>query len=81
MMEGLVAQVLVRQEAGEFGHFDADAFDHAIGTTTKLKTSVGVVPDCATVVDATVAEDGTYVDLVLEFPYAVAALLWSGLIS
>ena len=80
-MEGGTVQIQMRQRADDCERFSATAFQDQIGTTVNLKTSVGLLADCALILDAEVAKDGSYVDLVFEFPYTVAALIWSGLVS
>jgi hypothetical protein len=76
-----LAELTIRQFAGEGEEFGPDAFDTNVGHVMKFKTALGILRGGILLASAEVADDGSYVDLVFEIPSNVAALLSTGLLS
>lgn len=74
-------EIHVRQLSGTDELFAPDAFAHLVGRTLELRTEQGVLRKGMKLNEAEVSEDGAYVDLVLEAPYTLIALINSGLIG
>lgn len=72
-------EISVRQFAQD-EPFASNAFAHLVGKKLKLRTSLGIVREGMQLNAADVSEDGAYADLILEAPYALMALVTSGLI-